>query len=273
MKHTYFQSDWDALVKAYSKAKVLKALKRNLECLHESYAECKIRNEKSRKATEIATLYGFMNNGCARLAVLGYAFSNDKAIEDVAFLTIREIFENYAQAAYTYLNNSFDESKDSAKVFESMHRLIRMDWARRLKQFDCDGLNEFTSNLRKLAHGSPFVSSIFDIENMHIDIASDDTNELLKMILLLDIANVINSQYMNNSIIQKKYDKSTKDALEYAMNPDISKEIVKYAVKMHADGLVEAFTIWLQNISELREIRDSMNSVDGALFMEPEQIS
>lgn len=263
MKHKYYQSDWDNLVKSYSKAKVLKAFKFNLESLRESYEQIKIRDEKSRRASEVATLFDFMHNGCVSLAVLGYVFSNDKAIEDVAFLTIREIFENYAQAAHTFLNNSTDKHKDSAEMFESMHRLIRMDWMKRLKQLNCDESNEFITDLRKLTSGSPFLSSIFDIENMHIDMTSDDANELLKMILLTDISNVLNSRYMNSSIIQKKYIKSTKNALEYAMNPDMPKQIFKYAVVMHTYGLVEAFTIWLQNIPELKEIRDSMNSAES----------
>ena len=266
MKHKYYQSDWDNLVKSYSKAKVLKALKFNLESLHESYEQIKIRDEKSRRASEVATLFDFMHNGCVSLAVLGYVFSNDKAIENVSFLTIREIFENYAQAAYVCLNNSTDKYKDSAEIFESMHRLIRMNWMKRLKQLNCDESNEFISDLRRLTDGRLFVSTIFDIDNMHIDLSLDDTNkslhELLKMILLTDISNVLNSRYMNSSIIQKRYIKSTKNALEYAMNPDMPKQIFKYAVVMHTYGLVEAFTIWLQNIPELKEIRDSINSAE-----------
>ena len=266
MKHKYYQSDWDDLVKAYSKAKVLKALKFNLESLRESYEQIKIRDEKSRRASEVATLFDFMHNGCVSLAVLGYVFSNDKAIEDVAFHTIREIFENYAQAAHIFLNKSTDRHKNSAEIFESMYRLIRMDWMKRLKQLNHDELNEFISDLRRLIDGRPFMSTIFDIDNTRIDLPLDDANkslnELLKMILLTDISNVLNSRYMNSSIIQKRYIKSTKNALEYAMNPDMPKQIFKYAVVMHTYGLVEAFTIWLQNIPELKEIRDSVISAE-----------
>ena len=101
---------------------------------------------------------------------------------------------------------------------------------------------------------------------MNVDMASDDTNkvlnELLKMILLTDLSNVLNSYYMSRSIIQRRYVKPTKNALEYAMNPDMQKQIVKYAVVMHNDGLIEAFTIWLKNIPEFGKIIDSMNNTD-----------
>lgn len=265
MKHKYYQSDWDDLVKAYSKDKILTALKYNLECLHESYVESKNRNEEDSRATQIATLSSFMCDGCVSLAVLGYAFSNDDKIKDIAVLTCREIFENYAQAAHVFLSHSSNKYKDSAEIFESMYRLIQIDWVKRLDQLDYE-LKEFIVDLKRLMNGRPFMTTIFDIGNMNVDLAFDDPNkmlnELLKMILLTNLSNVLNSQYMFRSIIQKRYVKSTKDALEYAMNPDMQKQIVKYAVVMHNDGLVEAFTIWLKNIPEFGKIIDSMNSAD-----------
>lgn len=264
MKRKYYQSDWDDLVKAYSKNKILAALKYNLECLHESYIESKNRNEDDSRATQIATLSSFMQDGCVSLAVLGYAFSNDDKIKDIAVRTCREIFENYAQAAHVFLSHSSKKYKDSAEIFESMCRLIQIDWVKRLDQLDYE-LKEFIADLKRLTNGRPFVTTIFDIGNMD-DISLDDTNkvlnELLKMILLTDLSNVLNSQYMFRSIIQKRYIKSTKNALEYAMNPDMQKQIVKYAVVMHNDGLVEALTIWLKNIPEFGKFIDSMNSAD-----------
>lgn len=252
------------MVKAYSKNKILAALKYNLDCLHESYIENKNRNEEDFRASQIATLSSFMCDGCVSLAVLGYAFSNDDKIKDIAVLTCREIFENYAQAAHVFLGHSSKKYKDSADIFESMCRLIQIDWVKRLDQLDYE-LKEFIADLKRLTNGRPFVTTIFDIGNMD-DISLDDTNkvlnELLKMILLTDLSNVLNSQYMFRSIIQRRYVKPTKNALEYAMNPDMQKQIVKYAVVMHSDGLIEAFTIWLKNIPEFGKIIDSMNNAD-----------
>lgn len=265
MKRKYYQSDWNDLVKAYSKNKILAALKYNLECLHESYIESKNRNEEDSRATQIATLSSFMCDGCVSLAVLGYAFSNDDKIKDIAVLTCREIFENYAQVAHVFLGHSSNKYKDSAEIFESMYRLIQIDWVKRLDQLDYE-LKEFITDLKRLTNGRPFVTTIFDVYDMNVDMASDGTNkvlnELLKMILLTNLSNVLNSYYMSRSIIQKRYVKSTKNALEYAMNPDMQKQIVKYAVVMHNDGLIEAFTIWLKNIPEFGKIIDSMNSAD-----------
>ena len=265
MKRKYYQSDWDDLVKAYSKNKILAALKYNLECLHESYIESKNRNEDDSRATQIATLSSFMHDGCVSLAVLGYAFSNDTKIEDIAVLTCREIFENYAQAAHVFLSHSSNKYKDSAEIFESMYRLIQIDWVKRLDQLDYE-LKEFIADLKRLTNGRPFVTTIFDVYDMNVDMASDDTNkvlnELLKMILLTDLSNVLNSYYMSRSIIQKRYVKPTKNALEYAMNPDMQRQIVKYAVVMHNDGLIEAFTIWLKNIPEFGKIIDFMKRAD-----------
>lgn len=265
MKRKYYQSDWDDLVKAYSKNKILAALKYNLDCLHESYIDSKNRNEDDSRATQIATLSSFMHDGCVSLAVLGYAFSNDDKIKDIAVLTCREIFENYAQAAHVFLGHSSKKYKDSADIFESMCRLIQIDWVKRLDQLDYE-LKEFIADLKRLTNGRPFVTTIFDVYDRNVDMASDDTNkllnELLKMILLTDLSNVLNSQYMFRSIIQRRYVKPTKNALEYAMNPDMQKQIVKYAVVMHNDGLIEAFTIWLKNIPEFGKIINSMNSAD-----------
>ena len=265
MKRKYYQSDWDDLVKAYSKNKILAALKYNLECLHESYIESKNRNEDDSRATQIATLSSFMHDGCVSLAVLGYAFSNDDKIKDIAVLTCREIFENYAQAAHVFLSHSSKKYKDSAEIFESMCRLIQIDWTKRLDQLDYE-LKDFIADLKRLTNGRPFVTTIFDVYDMNVDMASDDTNkvlnELLKMILLTDLSNVLNSQYMYRSIIQRRYVKPTKNALEYAMNPDMQKQIVKYVVVMHNDGLIEAFTIWLKNIPEFGKIIDFMKRAD-----------
>ena len=267
MKRKYYQSDWDDLVKAYSENKILAALKYNLECLHESYIESKTRSEEDSRATQIATLSSFMCDGCVSLAVLGYAFSNDDKIKDIVVLTCREIFENYAQAAYVFLGHSSKKYKDSSEIFESMCRLIQIDWVKRLDQLDYE-LKEFIADLKRLTNGRPFVTTIFDVYDRNVDMASDDTNkllnELLKMILLTDLSNVLNSQYMFRSIIQRRYVKPTKNALEYAMNPDMQKQIVKYAVVMHSDGLIEAFTIWLKSIPEFGKIIDSMNSVDDS---------
>lgn len=266
MKRKYYQSDWNDLVKAYSKNKILAALKYNLECLHESYIESKNRNEEDSRATQIATLSSFMCDGCVSLAVLGYAFSNDDKIKDIAVLTCREIFENYAQAAHVFLGHSSNKYKDSAEIFESMYHLIQIDWVKRLDQLDYE-LKEFITDLKRLTNGRPFVITIFDVYDMNVDMASDDTNkvlnELLKMILLTNLSNVLNSYYMSRSIIQKRYVKPTKNALEYAMNPDMQKQIVKYAVVMHNDGLIEAFTIWLKNIPEFGKIIDSMKRADN----------
>lgn len=266
MKRKYYQSDWDDLVKEYSKNKILAALKYNLECLHESYIESKNRNEEDSRVTQIATLSSFMHDGCVSLAVLGYAFSNDTKIEDIAVLTCREIFENYAQDAHVFLSHSSKKYKDSAEIFESMCRLIQIDWAKRLDQLDYE-LKEFIADLKRLTNGRSFVTTIFDIYNMDDNMAFDDTNkllnELLKMILLTDLSNVLNSYYMSRSIIQKRYVKPTKNALEYAMNPDMQKQIVKYAVVMHNDGLIEAFTIWLKNIPEFGKIIDFMKRADN----------
>lgn len=262
MKRKYYESDWADLVKANSNDKILQALKYNLECLHESYEQSKIQNDHDRAATEIATLFNFMHDGCLSLAVLGYAFSNDDRIKDASLLTIREIFENYVRSAYVYLNNSSDKYKDSAMIFESMHRLIQIDWTKRLKQLDYDGMKEFIYDLRNLTCGRPFRTTMFDIKNTHIDMTSDEADGLYKMILLTDISNVLNSQYMNSNVIQRKYVKTTKNALEYAMNPDRCKQIVKYLVVLHTNGLVEALAIWLQNMPELIELRDSLISTE-----------
>lgn len=262
MKRKYYESDWADLIKANSKAKVLKALKCNLEHLHESYGQSKIQNEHDRAATEIATLFNFIHDGCLTLAVLGYAFSNNDQIKDVSLLTIREIFENYARPAYVYLNNSPSKYKDSAMIFESMYRLIQIDWTKRLKQLNYDGMKEFMSDLRNLTYGRPFSTTIFDIKNTHIDMTSDEVDGLYKMILLTDISNVLNSRYMNSNVIQRKYIKTTKNALEYAMNPGMCKQKVEYLVVMHTDGLVEALAIWLQNMPELIELCDSLSSAE-----------
>ena len=57
---------------------------------------------------------------------------------------------------------------------------------------------------------------------------------------------------------KKRYVKPTKNVLEYAMNPDMQKQIVKYAVVMHNDGLVEAFTIWLGKIIDSMKRADDL---------------